>query len=611
MSGICGIASCKRNLCGEIGNVQEMTRALIKRGGKNLKVKNCDFAVIGGTSFEKSENEERSIPISVRVGDSEYTITFDGLVYNSGEVATELEKHGIDTDDFSDAEIVLHAYIKWGAGCLRRFNGIFAAAIWDSSKRELFLFRDRFGIKPLYYTLKNECIIFASELKGVLAYPSVDAVIDKTGVCEVMGLGPAQTQGCGIFKDIYEILPANCATFNKSGFNSSCYWRLESKPFTDSFEDCLEHARKLAFDAINTQLEPKGRNMCCFLSGGVDSSSICALAAKRYGSELNTFSLKYDGNDEYFHPTAYQPASDDSYINEMVEALHSNHHVITVNNERLFALLEDAVCARDLPGMADVDSSLYFLCSEIGKDFNGALSGECADEVFGGYPWFHRHEDFEANVFPWARNTELRQSLISPELMCPDDITHYIYSSYNKSVAKTPRCAGDSAEESRRREIAYLNLNWFMYTLGARSERIGMNCGLEIRMPFCDHKLVEYIWNVPWKFKAYDEREKGLLRMIFDGLLPEEVLWRKKSPFPKTHNPQYEETVKKAALEILANPNSRAAEIVNRSYIENVANQPSDYGKPWFGQLMATPQLYAYVIQLEYWLSKYNIKISI
>ena len=221
MSGICGIASCKRNLCGEIGNVQEMTRALIKRGGKNLKVKNCDFAVIGGTSFEESENEERSIPISARVGDSEYTITFDGLVYNSGEVASELEKHGIDTDDFSDAEIVLHAYIKWGAGCLRRFNGIFAAAIWDSSKRELFLFRDRFGIKPLYYTLKNECIIFASELKGVLAYPSVDAVIDKTGVCEVMGLGPAQTQGCGIFKDIYEILPANCATFNKSGFNSS------------------------------------------------------------------------------------------------------------------------------------------------------------------------------------------------------------------------------------------------------------------------------------------------------------------------------------------------------------------------------------------------------
>ena len=195
--------------------------------------------------------------------------------------------------------------------------------------------------------------------------------------------------------------------------------------------------------------------------------------------------------------------------------------------------------------------------------------------------------------------------------MCPDDITHYIYSSYNKSVAKTPRCAGDSAEESRRREIAYLNLNWFMYTLGARSERIGMNCGLEIRMPFCDHKLVEYIWNVPWKFKAYDDREKGLLRMIFDGLLPEEVLWRKKSPFPKTYNPQYEETVKKAALEILANPNSRAPEIVNRSYIESVANQPSDYGKPWFGQLMATPQLYAYVIQLEYWLSKYNIKISI
>lgn len=611
MSGICGIASVDRCVCGELENVREMTAALVKRGGRSIKTENCDYAVIGGTSFCCGESSEKNIPISMTRGSNRYTISFDGLLYNNTEIASELCEDGFRDCGMSDAELVLAAYIKWGAGCLRRFNGIYAAAIWDHSNRELFLFRDRFGIKPLYYTIKNGELLFASEIKGLLAHPMVDAVIDKTGICEVIGLGPAQTCGKGIFKDIFEIKPASFAIYNRSGLNFSRYWRLESKPFSEAFEECLEHSRELVFGAINSQLNPKGRRLCCFLSGGVDSSAICSLAAKKYGSGLHTFSLKYDGNDEYFHPSEYQPAPDDEYISIMTEALGSTHHTVTVNNERLFALLENAVYARDLPGMADVDSSLYFLCSEMGKDFDGALSGECADEVFGGYPWFHRKEDFEAKCFPWAKNIELRRSLISPELMPPSDISDYIYSSYAKSVSEAPLCEADTAEEARRREIAYLNLNWFMYTLGARSERIGMNCGLEIRMPFCDYRLVEYIWNVPWLFKAYNDREKGLLRMIFDGEVPETVLWRKKSPFPKTHNPAYEEAVKRAVLEILDSGNSRAAELINAEYIREISGKASDYGKPWFGQLMATPQLYAYVIQLEHWLRHYNIKIAV
>ncbi len=607
MSGICGIANFAVNMCGEAENVREMTAALVGRGGKSIKTEICDYAVIGGTSSECGEDFEKNIPLSITRDSRRYTISFDGLLYNSMEIASELGEGNLR----SDAEIVLAAYIRWGAGCLRRFNGIYAAAIWDHANRELFLFRDRFGIKPLYYAIRNESLIFASEIKGLLAHPAVDAVIDKTGVCEVIGLGPAQTCGNGVFKGISEIKPAHFAAYNRSGFNTSRYWRLESKPFSESFDECLEHSRELVFGAINSQLNPKGRRMCCFLSGGVDSSAICALAAKKYGSDLHTFSLKYEGNDEYFHSSEYQPAPDDEYINIMTETLGSKHHTITIDNGHLFDLLKNAVYARDLPGMADVDSSLYFLCSEMGGDFDGALSGECADEVFGGYPWFHRKEDFEADVFPWAKNIGLRQKLISPELMSANDISDYIYSSYNKSISEVPRCAEDTAEEARRREIAYLNLNWFMYTLGARSERIGMNCGLEIRMPFCDHKLAEYIWNVPWRFKAYNDREKGLLRMIFEGEVPETVLWRKKSPFPKTHNPAYEETVKRAVLEILHSGDSRAAELINAKFIRDLADKPSDYGKPWFGQLMATPQLYAYIIQLEYWLRHYNIKIDI
>ena len=295
----------------------------------------------------------------------------------------------------------------------------------------------------------------------------------------------------------------------------------------------------------------------------------------------------------------------------MTEQFGTNHRVVTVDNDSLFSLLYDAMKARDLPGMADVDSSLYFLCREMGNEFSGALSGECGDEIFGGYPWFHRGEDFESNIFPWAKNIDLRRNLISPNLLSPDEIEEYIYSKYNKSIEETPVCRLDSKEESRRREIAHLNIEWFMYTLGARSERIGMNCGLEIRMPFCDHRLVEHMWNVPWEFKAYKGREKGLLRMAFDGVLPESVLWRKKSPFPKTHNPGYEVMVRDAVKRIFDDKNSPVLDLVNMDYVLGLMNSPSDYGKPWFGQLMATPQLYAYIIQLDMWLREYNIQIRL
>lgn len=611
MSGFAGVVCYKRKIDHELENIRLMTDVLSVRGGRNNKVKNFEYGVFGGTSLVTDEDERKNIPLTLRTDSGDYSICFDGLIYNDNELRHELMQRGISCDKANDAELVLLAYIRWGAGCLKKMNGVFAFAIWNNSNHELFMARDRFGIKPFYYTFKNDCLIFASEIKGLLAHPSVDAIVDRTGICEVMGLGPAQTQGCGIFKDIQELLPASCATFNKNGFNTYSYWRLCSEKSTETFEECLEHTKKLTLDAIDRHIESKGRNMCYFLSGGLDSSAIAAVAAQKYGAGIDTFSLRYAGNDEFFEPTQFQPASDDYFIDLMSEHLKSNHHVITIDNDDLISCLTDAVIARDLPGMADVDSSLLYMCKKIGTDFNGALSGECADEVFGGYPWFHRKEDFEANVFPWAKNVELRRKLIAPDLIDPDEISDYIYAQYNRSVAKTPLCSEDNEDEKRRREIAHLNLNWFMYTLGARSERIGMNCGLEIRMPFCDYKLVEHVWNVPWCHKAYKDREKGLLRMVFNDILPEEVLWRKKSPFPKTHNPEYEDMVCQMVLEILSDKNSPVCNLVNDEYVFDVMRQPSDYGKPWFGQLMATPQLYAYIIQLNFWLEKYKIKIMI
>lgn len=611
MSGIAGMVSVQRKIDFELENIQKMTDTLSHRGQSFQKVKNDGFGVFGCVPSDLCENTDRQQPFSIKSDGAEFTICFDGLIYNSADLKNELSRCHINADELNDAELVLNAYIKWGSGCLHHLNGIFAFTIFNKQTNELFLARDRFGIKPLYYTILGDSLIFASEIKGILAHPSVVAKLDKNSLCEVLGLGPAHSQGNGVFCGIHEILPASCATFNKKGFNTSKYWRLSSASYNKSFEECLEDVKTLATDAINSQLEEKGRNMCFFLSGGLDSSIITALAAKKYGWGVNTFSLQYKGNDEFFSPTEYQPTSDDYFINLMSEEFETNHHTIMVDNNDLFEFLYDAMKARDLPGMADVDSSLYFLCKQMGKEFNGAISGECADEVFGGYPWFHRKEDFEANIFPWAKNIEFRRNIISPEILSKDEISDYIYSKYNSSIKDCPVYRGDNAEEKRRREISYLNLNWFMYTLGARSERIGMNCGLEIRMPFCDYKLVEYMWNVPWEFKAYNNREKGLLRMCFNDLLPHEILWRKKSPFPKTHNPEYELFVKEKAREILDDKSSIIGDLINKRYVKELMEQPSDYGKPWFGQLMATPQLYAYIIQMDMWIKEYNIKIQL
>lgn len=605
MAGIAGVVDLNSKIDRECENIQKMISIMSHRGKGSQKVKNGGCAALGAADCAAHDREKQN-PVSVKADGSEFTICFDGIIYNSDEIAAKLSQ-----TPQSDAELVLLAYLKWGSGCVHYLNGIFAFAVWNSKACELFLARDRFGIKPLYYTICNGMLIFASELKGVLAHPLVKPVLDKNGICEVMGLGPAQTQGTGIFKNICEIPPAFCATYNHKGFTSSCYWKLVSAPYEGSFEDCRCDVKRLCENAINMQLKENGRKLCFFLSGGLDSSIITALAAKRMGYGVNTFSLRYKGNDEFFEPNDYQPASDDYFINLMSETFGTNHHIVTVDSNALTEHLFDAMKARDLPGMADVDSSLYFLCKEMGQDFGGALSGECADEVFGGYPWFHRKEDFDADIFPWARNIDLRRNLINPECVRPDDISDYIRTRYKESVAKCPGLRCDNAEEKRRREISYLNLNWFMYTLGARSERIGMNCGLEIRMPFCDYKLVEYMWNVPWEYKAYRGREKGLLRMCFEDILPEEVLWRKKSPFPKTHNPEYEDMVKKMAKAVLDDKNSPALALVNAEYINSLLQSPSDYGKPWFGQLMALPQLYAYIIQLDMWLREYKIEIKV
>ncbi len=553
-------------------------------------------------------------PMERRVDGKVFVITYNGELYNTGEVRAELERRGWRFATRSDTEVLLVSYIQWGPACLERLNGIFAFGIWNEAERTLFLARDRLGVKPLFYADLDGCFIFGSEPKALLVHPRVSTAVDAEGLAEIFALGPARTPGHAIYRDLGEVKPGHFVTVTPQGVSHRQYWRLESRPHTDDLDTTVERVKELLRDAVRRQLVADVP-VCTLLSGGLDSSAITAYAAHALAEAgkgpLHTYSVDYTGNAEHFKPNAFQPDSDSRYIQIVSDHLGTVHHQVLIDSGQLAAALDVAVRARDLPGMADIDASLYLFCSEIKKGATVALSGECADEIFGGYPWFHREEFLSADTFPWSRSTHLRASWLSPwlrEVIRPEE---YVAQRYRESLDEVPHLPGESPRERRMREISYLNLTWFMVTLLNRKDRMSMATGLEVRVPFADHRLVEYLWNVPWEMKACDGREKGLLRRALRGVLPDEVLYRRKSPYPKSHQPEYAEAVRRRLLEILDDPASPLVPLIDEKKVRAMALSGAGFDEPWFGQLMTGPQFFAYLIEIDLWLRAYRVELRL
>lgn len=552
-------------------------------------------------------------PMTRNRGTHSYTIIYNGELYNTAELKADLELKGWEFYTTSDTEVILVGIIEYGNDFVKELNGIYAFAIWDSYHETLSIFRDRLGIKPLFYSYKNGTLIFGSELKVLFEYPGFKPIIDKDGLSEVFGLGPAKTYGSGVFKDCYEVLPGYYNVLTKDGLKEFKYWELVSKPHTDSYEETIEKTSFLVKDAIIRQMI-SDIPICTFLSGGLDSSivtAVCANELAKRGEQLNTFSFDFTGNDTYFKSNAFQPSRDRPYVDMMVSHFKTNHTYLECDNLKLADALYAAVDAKDLPGMADVDSSLLYFCSEVKKYNKVTLTGECADEIFGGYPWFHSKEAFETHNFPWSRNLEPRTQLLKDNLIKELNLNDYITKTYERSIGEVPVLGSDSAEAKRRREISYLNIKWFMQTLLDRMDRTSMFSGLEARVPLADHRILDYVWNVPWEIKCKDGVVKHLLRESAKGLLPDEVLYRKKSPYPKTYNPHYENILAERLTLVLDNPSSPLNLLVDRDKVNKFIKTPSDYGKPWFGQLMAGPQMLAYLLQINYWLESLHIELAI
>ena len=550
-------------------------------------------------------------PMSKIYSDYHYHIVYNGEIYNTDDLRHKLTTLGVHFKTTSDTEVLLLGFIHFGPSFIQDVDGIFALAVYDERHETLTLFRDCFGVKPLFYTQTGNTFVFASELKGLFCYPGIAPAVDSNGLNEIFSLGPAHTPGCGVYKNVHEVLPGSYLSVSRAGVRETTYFRLESHPHEDSYETTIATVRELLTGAIRRQMI-SDVPICTFLSGGIDSSlvsSVCAGELKKEGRQLKTFSFDFTDNENYFQSNSFQPSMDKPYAAKMASYLNSHHTYLECTNQTQADYLLRSVKAHDLPCMADIDSSLLYFCEQVSHTHKVVLTGECADEVFGGYPWFHRESMLDCGTFPWTPTLAPRKSLLNADFANTLRMEDYVKNAYDRAVSEVDILPMENETETSRRRIGYLSIRFFMQTLLNRMDRTSMNTGLEARVPFADKQLVSYVFNIPWEMKAKGGLVKNILRQSAVGLLPDEILFRKKSPYPKTYNPYYENLLSARLKEVLSDGSSPLLPLLDHTAVQKFLDNPKDYGQPWYGQLMAGPRMTAYLLQIHYWLTEYHVTI--
>lgn len=554
------------------------------------------------------------LPLVKKVIDkNEYIILFNGELYNSSKLKEELIKNNYKFDTKNDAEIVLYLYIEYGPKFLDFLNGNYSICIYNKNDNKIFLARDRLGVKPLFYYLTDNVFIFSTRIKSILAHKEVKPVLNKEGLIELIGLGPAHTPGKTYFKNIFELKPGYYAEFSNFNILTTKYWDLTTKEFEGSKEETISQIHDLVVDATKIELKD---DICSMLSGGLDSS-ILAKIAKDNIPDLTTFSIDYVGNDTNFISNDYQLTKDSDYVKIMKDYLKTNHKTITIENSYLYELLQKSMIARDMPGMADIDTSMHAFCDQISSyGFNTCLSGECSDEIFGGYPWYYKEHLISHDGFPWALSEELRANIINKNIIDKDTLNEYVNDARINTLKNVTHINYNDNYEKRFRNTNYLTIKWFMNTLIERTERTSSMSSLNVRIPFADYRIFEYVYNIPARMKLGLDKnnspiEKYLLRKAFEKELPEDIIYRKKSPFPKTYDPKYLKLVEDKMYEILENKKLKIHKIIDINFVYDILNTHGEnLTQNWFGQLMTYPQTLAYLIQISDWLEIYNIEFD-
>lgn len=540
---------------------------------------------------------------TIEIEDKQYQVVLDGEFYNLEDIKKALRHKGIEKDLASVEEVIVHAYRTWGKGMMTHFNGAYAILIDDGN--ELFVTKDQMGLKPIFYARKKgKGLLVANTLKAILASKAIKAIVDQKGLRELFAFGPSISEDKTLYKDVYALPMGHYMIIKNNNVRIQKYYEPISKPHFDNLEDTIAKVNYLVSDAIKRQSKDCDAT---FLSGGLDSSVIASVMAKEKG-RIATYSLDYEGNDVHFKGNMYQVSLDDDFIKQMISYTKCDNTKLTITQKELLDELEHAMYARDVPGMGDVDASLLWLCKQVKKERSVILSGECSDEVFGGYPWFYREEFKDAQTFPWLKSTQERKQLLASDLQdIPFDA--YIQKQYKDTCDQVVFLEGDSEEDKRARVNTMLCLRWFMQTLVTRQVSMGAGADVNIRAPFADVRLIDYVYNIPWDMKFLGGNEKGILRKAFEDELPQDVCYRKKNPFPKTHNPEYTRLIQEKMRQVYDDENSILHTLFDDEQLHNLIESGGDAFKlPWYGQLMSGPQLLAYLYQMDAWSKIYNVE---
>lgn len=584
---------------------KSMLSLLTNRGPDDTNIDYHSHVLLGHKRLSIIDLEGGKQPFQYTYQGVQYSITYNGEIYNMMEVKRKLINEGYHFYSQSDVEVVLVSYIAYREKCVDLLDGIFAFVI--SHGDQLFIARDHLGVKPLFYYYKDNMFIASSEIKCILMYLQ-KAVVNEEGLKELLGLGPSVTPGKTIYKDIYSLRPGHFMKMDKGFLETKRYWSLVRKPHSQSYEETVKEVRRLVNESIQQQLL-SDVPISCMLSGGLDSSIITAVSSQ-YVNHLATYSVDYQDQEKYFKPYDYQTTRDSHYIEEMKDLYDTDHQNVVLTQKDLIQSLKESLIARDAPGMADIDSSFLLFSKEIQKKHKVVLSGECADEIFGGYPWFYKEELYKQEHFPWIRDIDKRVDLFS-DLVKSLGIKEHILRQYQQSLSEIDYQDSNFGDTNKRKMI-YLNIEWFMQTLLTRADSQTMRASIELRVPFASKDIVQYMYNVPWTYMYHQGREKGLLRDAFKDFLPEDIYDRKKNPYPKTHSPVYTTLIKELLKDSLKDETNILYVLFDINKIKDmIENDGKDFTVPWFGQLMMGPQLLAYFYQIYLWGKLYHIEIEI
>ncbi len=604
---MCSIAAIYRPNPGDAIHIRNMSATMQHRGPDQSGVFFDETICFAHNRLSVMDPYSGGQPMSIVYQNRQYTIIYNGEIYNTNELKKDLTEKGAVFTTHCDTEAVLWSYIFYGADCPCYLNGIFAFLVYDHTAKSLFVARDRLGVKPLYYAKSGDRWLFASEPKALLAHPAICPIIDQKGLWELLFLAPVTTEESAIFRDIHQIKAGERLCLSPEGAKRDYYWQLIASICNDSLDEAVHYTAMLLKDAVSRQII-SDVPLCTFLSGGLDSSVITAIAAdclREKGEQLSTYSFEYEGNRENFHSTLFQPQGDDAFAQRLASDLGTKHTVLTAPTMVVADLLTEAALFRDMPGQSDIDSSLLYYCRKVKECHTVALSGECSDEIFGGYPWFYRPEMLYRDFFPWIHDPFARIQLFRAERVLPNEGYHWLSDVYQNFLSTCPVIEGEAEEDRTARLATCLSVRYFMQNLLMRKDRMSMAASVEVRVPFADHRFIEYVYNLPWSYKFAGGREKSLLRAAAGDFLPDYILNRKKSPYPKTHNPLYEKLVREKLANELKK-DSLFTSLIDRKALSAFMEGENT---TWYGQLMARPQLIAWMLQLSAWLEGRNIKL--